>query len=273
MALPLAQNMPIEPLAVVYDCMDELSAFRFAPPELVKREAELLRLADVVFTGGRSLYNAKLGKHPNLHCFPSSVDVEHFAHASSTDEAADQRELPHPRFGWFGVIDERMDVGILDALAKAHPEWSIVMVGPVVKIDRASLPDQPNIYYLDSRTYDELPSYLAGWDVCIQPFALNESTRYISPTKTLEYMASGLPIVSTPITDVVDQYSHIVYLGGTPAEFIAACEKALAETPEGREARIRESRKVLAMTSWDNTASAMEDLIVAASASRSAIIA
>ena len=273
MALPLAQSLTPEPLAVVYDCMDELSAFQFAPPELIKHEAELMRWADVVFTGGRSLYRAKQNKHSNVHCFPSSVDVSHFARAGSTIEPSDQAKLPHPVLGWFGVIDERMNLEILDAMAATHPEWSIVMIGPVVKIEPASLPKHHNIHYLGSRSYNELPNYLAGWDVCIQPFAVNEATRFISPTKTLEYMASDLPIVSTPIVDVVEQFSHIVYLGDTPGEFVTACEEALAETPEQRDTRITEGRRTLALTSWDKTASAIEGLIADASTQHSTIVA
>ncbi len=269
MALPLARSLPGEPLAVVYDCMDELSAFRFAPPELIEREAELMQWADVVFTGGRSLYRAKQGRHTNLHCFPSSVDVAHFGASTQHQEAPDQAAIPHPRLGWFGVIDERMDLSLLDALATAHPEWHVVMIGPVVKIDPGTLPSHANIHYLGPRSYDELPTYLSAWDVCIQPFARNEATQFISPTKTLEYMASDLPIVSTSITDVAEQYSHIVYLGDTPDEFVAACEQALAESPEQKQARITEGRRVVAATSWDRTTDAMDKLITRIYAQRS----
>jgi UDP-galactopyranose mutase len=268
MALPLAQSLPREPLAVVYDCMDELSAFKFAPLQLVERERALMKWADVVFTGGPSLYRAKKGRHANLHCFPSSVDVDHFRRAQRIPEAADQAYLLHPRFGWFGVIDERMDLAILTAFAQAHPEWQIVMIGPVVKIDPSTLPRHPNLHYLGPRTYAELPSYLAGWEVCIQPFARNESTRFISPTKTLEYMAADLPIVSTPITDVAEPYGQIVYVGATPGDFVAACEQALVESPEQKRTRIERGRQVLARTSWNSTAGAIEALIQKAMADR-----
>ena len=271
MALPLAQSLPREPLAVVFDCMDELSAFKFAPPQLVEREAALMKWADVVFTGGPSLYRAKEGRHPNLHCFPSSVDVGHFRRALTIPEAPDQANLPHPRLGWFGVIDERMDLEIVGALARAHPEWQIVMIGPVVKIDPATLPQHPNLHYLGPRSYAELPSYLAGWDLCIQPFARNESTQFISPTKTLEYMAADLPIVSTPITDVAEPYGQIVYLGATAQEFVAACEQALAESPERKQARTERGRQVLARTSWEGTAEAIETLIQEVIARRSPV--
>jgi UDP-galactopyranose mutase len=271
MALPLA--MTLSPKAVVYDCMDELSAFKSAPHALLKHEADLLKLADVVFTGGPSLYRAKQGRHHNVHCFPSSVDAAHFRQALSIEEAADQSNLLHPRLGFYGVIDERMDLDILDAMAQAHPEWQIVMVGPVVKIDAKSLPTHPNLHFLGQRTYGELPSYLAGWDVCLLPFAQNESTRFISPTKTLEYMAAELPIVSTPIKDVAEPYGDIVYLGDTPQAFIAACERALAISPGERETRIKAGRAVLARTSWDRTTQQMEKEIEKAIEKRTVLLA
>jgi len=259
MALPLARMF--EPLAVVYDCMDQLAAFRFAPPQLLDREAELIEWADVVFTGGPSLYRSKKDRHPNVHCFASSVDAAHFSQARHIEEPKDQAPIPHPRFGYYGVIDERLDPELIAAIADAHPEWQVVMVGPVVKIDPATLPQRSNIHYMGQRTYDQLPAYLGGWDVCIMPFARNESTEYISPTKTLEYMAAELPIVSTPITDVAEPYGHIVYLGRTQAAFVAACEAALAAPESERQARVAQMRSVLAHTSWDSTASSMESLI------------
>jgi UDP-galactopyranose mutase len=263
MALPLARVLA--PDVVVYDCMDELSLFLGAPPELLTREAELLEYADMMFTGGPSLFRAKQSRHPNVHCFPSSVDAEHFRLADAggrrVREAEDQAQLPHPRLGFYGVIDERLDLEIVDRLAQAHPDWQIVLVGPVVKIDPQALPQRPNIHYFGQRSYDELPRYLAGWDVCLLPFARNDATRFISPTKTLEYIAAELPIVSTPITDVAQPYGDIVYLGGTPDEFLAACEAALASSSEERALRATDMRKVLAGTSWHVTVNAMDRLL------------
>ncbi len=253
MALPLAEGL--NPQAVVYDCMDELSAFLNAPPQLLQREAQLLQLADVVFTGGPSLYRAKKDRHPNVFCFPSSVDAQHFS--SARTDAPEQAPLAHPRLGFFGVIDERADLPLLEALAAAHPEWQIVMVGPVVKIAPEVLPRTTNIHYFGQRSYRELPAFLKGWDVCLLPFARNEATRFISPTKTLEYMAAEKLIVSTPITDVAEPYGDIVYLGATPEEFIAGCERALAASETERKRRIGRMRQVLSRTSWDATAQAM----------------
>jgi UDP-galactopyranose mutase len=270
MALPLAEALA--PDVVVYDCMDELSLFLGAPPELLSREASLIECADVMFTGGPSLFRAKQDRHPNVHCFPSSVDAAHFrVQGRELAEPDDQAGLPHPRFGFYGVIDERLDLPLLEFIAKAHPEWQIVLVGPIVKIDPASLPQRENIHYLGQRSYQELPRYLAGWDVCLLPFARNDATRFISPTKTLEYMAAELPIVSTPITDVAEPYGSIVYLGDTPAEFLAACEAALAAGPEERGDRAAKMRRVLAGTSWDVTVSAMESLLAAALAKKTAV--
>jgi UDP-galactopyranose mutase len=272
MALPFAQALT--PAIVVYDCMDELSMFLGAPPELLTREAALIEGADVMFTGGPSLFRAKQSRHPNVHCFASSVDAAHFrVRNSAIKEAEDQAGLPHPRLGFYGVIDERLDLRLIDAVAQAHPEWQIVLVGPVVKIDPATLPRRENIHYFGQRTYQDLPRYLAGWDVCLLPFARNDATRFISPTKTLEYMAAELPIVSTPITDVAEPYGDIVYLGNTPAEFVAACEAALNSGEDEREARAKKMRRVLAGTSWDVTASSMEKLLTAALAKKASVAA
>ena len=271
LALSLAQALG--PAAIVYDCMEELALFHGAPPELLPREAELLGCADVMFTGGPSLFRAKQARHHNVHCFPSSVDADHFRLARAGEkggvrEADDQAALPHPKLGFYGVIDERLDLSLVEYLADARPSWQIVLVGPVVKIDPATLPRRDNIHYFGQRSYDDLPRYLAGWDVCLLPFARNGATRFISPTKTLEYMAAELPIVSTPITDVAEPYSHIVYLGSTPDEFLAACEAALGASPEERASRTAQMRQVLAGTSWDVTVASMEALLAAAVAKK-----
>jgi glycosyltransferase involved in cell wall biosynthesis len=181
--------------------------------------------------------------------------------------------LAHPRLGFFGVLDERLDLRLLDFLAEQRPDWQIVLVGPVVKIDPATLPRRPNMHYLGQRSYDELPGYLAGWDVCLLPFARNDATRFISPTKTLEYMAAERPIVSTPITDVAEPYGDIVYLGATPEEFLAACEEALSAGPEERVWRGSRMREVLAGRSWNVTVAAMEKLIAQAMAAKATVAA
>lgn len=260
MAVPLAKTL--KPQVVVYDCMDELSAFKFAPVRLIEREKELLEWADLVFTGGPSLYGAKKDRHHSVHCFSSSVDTEHFRQATTLPDATDQAELARPRLGYYGVIDERIDLRLLDGVAQAHPDWQVVVVGPVVKIDPESLPKRPNIHYMGQRHYKELPSFLAGWDVCLMPFALNESTKYISPTKVLEYMAAELPIVSTPVTDIAEPYGDIVYLANSVEEFNNACEQALEETANEKHRRVARGRDVLSHTSWDSTAAQMERLIV-----------
>jgi UDP-galactopyranose mutase len=243
----------LSPAAVVYDCMDELSAFHGAPPELKRREAELFRLADLVFTGGQSLYEAKRPQHPSVHAFPSSIDRAHFAQARElTEDPPDQTHIPHPRLGFFGVVDERLDIALLDAVAAARPDWQHVIVGPVVKIAPETLPRRPNIHYLGAKHYRELPAYIAGWDVATLLFAINDATRFISPTKTPEYLAAGKPVVSTPIRDVVRPYGDLglVRIAATPAEFVAAAEAALAE--DGA-ARLPAADEFLARASWDDT--------------------
>lgn len=230
MSVPFSAHLPRQ--LVVYDCMDELSAFRGAPAQMLAYEKRLLSMADIVFTGGHSLYEAKRSAHPNVHVFPSSVDKEHFSRARSADagpEPEDQAGIPRPRLGFYGVVDERMDLRLLDSIAQLRPDWHIVLVGPIVKIDPADVPDRPNIHYLGGRQYEDLPSYLRGWDVAIMPFALNESTRYISPTKTPEYLAGGRPVVSTPITDVQRSYGEnpAVFIADGPQAFIEAAEAAM----------------------------------------------
>ena len=262
MMLPFSRNLHAS--RTVYDCMDELSAFRFAPPGMKALEDELLGAADVVFTGGYSLWEAKRDRHRNIHPFPSSVDKAHFEKArAGLPTPADQAAIPEPRLGFYGVVDERMDLELIAALAEAHPEWSVVIVGPIVKIDEASLPRRANLHYLGGKSYDELPAYLAGWDVALMPFAINESTRFISPTKTPEYLSAGRPVVSTPITDVVRQWGDAkgVFVAGTPTEFIAACEQALAlsKDPAWR----AEADRRLRTLSWNVTHGAMSELIEA----------
>jgi len=263
MALPLLQVF--KPSKVVYDCMDELAMFKNAPKQLLQRESALLNIADVVFTGGPSLYQSKRDRHANAHCFSSSVDARHFRQALNRELShPEQAHIPHPRLGFYGVIDERFDVGLVSSMADAHPEWQIVLVGPVVKIDPATLPKQPNVHYMGQRTYDQLPQFLAGWDVCLLPFAMNDSTKFISPTKVLEYMAAELPSVSTPITDVKVPYGDVVEIAESHADFIAACERQLSLSDENRQAQARRMREVVAGTSWDLTASRMHELIGAA---------
>lgn len=260
MALPVGSVF--SPTLTIYDCMDELSAFKHAPAELKQLEAELLAQADLVFTGGHSLYTAKKGKHPEVYAFPSSIDKKHFSKARSvTLEPADQFAIPHPRIGFFGVIDERMDIRLLRAIATARPDWQLVLLGPVVKIDPATLPAHENIHYLGSKPYEQLPAYLSGWNVAMMPFAMNESTRYISPTKTPEYLAGGKPVVSTPIRDVISPYGDngLVTIAGTAEEFIQAIEQTLNMTDPA--AWLRAVDTFLENDSWDSTCEKMMFLI------------
>jgi len=243
----------LHPEAVVYDCMDELSAFKNAPAELTALEQVLMRRADVVFTGGHSLYDAKKSQHANIHAMPSSVDMAHFASARTlTGEPADQQGIAHPRLGFFGVLDERLDIPLLTGIAAQRPGWQLVMIGPVVKIDPADLPRLPNIHYLGAKRYEELPQYIAGWDVALLLFARNEATRFISPTKTPEYLAAGKPVVSTSIRDVVKPYGErdLVRIADAVPDFVRACEAALSEPPEPRRVR---ADVFLRGTSWDRT--------------------
>ena len=262
MMLPFSRH--IEADVTVFDAMDELSKFKFAPVKLLDLEQELIDRADVVFTGGSSLYEAKKDRHDNIHCFPSSVDRTHFAKARARlFDPADQEELPKPRLGFYGVIDERFDTELLAKAAEMRPDWSFVMVGPVVKISDEDLPKRHNIHYLGSKTYEQLPAYLAGWDVALMPFAMNESTEFISPTKTPEYLAGGKPVVSTPVRDVVRHYGHLegVQIASTAEDFVAGCDHALELSRNAESGWLAEADLMLSATSWDTTQARMSGLI------------
>lgn len=230
MALGFSRHL--EPVSIIFDKMDELSLFKGAPQELIDREAELMKRADLVFTGGQSLFEASRHLHENIHPFPSSIDYEHFAQGrEQLVEPEDQVNIPHPRLGFYGVIDERFNIEMLKAMAQLRPNYQFVIVGPVVKIDEEALPKAENIHYLGRKDYNSLPLYLSGWDCAIMPFALNDSTRYISPTKTPEFLAAGKPTVSTSIRDVVNPYGDegLVHIADTASDFVECCEKAMNE--------------------------------------------
>lgn len=243
-----------DPLLIIYDCMDELSLFKDAPAILTDREKEMFLKADLVFTGGYNLYSAKKDSHNNIYPFPSSIDKEHFEQARNiTSEPEDQAGIPHPRFGFYGVIDERFDIDLIREVAERKPNWHFVIIGPVVKIDPAILPQVHNIHYLGGRNYDQLPQYLGGWDVAIIPFLRNDSTKYISPTKTPEYLAGGKPVISTSITDVVTPYgtNNLVHIADTADDFIKAAETELNR--EDRKAWLENIDQFLSQNSWDKT--------------------
>jgi UDP-galactopyranose mutase len=257
------------PRVTVYDCMDELSGFKGAPPQIVSREAALMARADLVLTGGRSLHEAKRSLHPRVYCFPSSVDTAHFARARSPlPDPADQAMIPGPRLGYAGVIDERLDLPLIAGLAQARPDWQIVLLGPVVKIDPATLPRAANIHYLGMKAYDDLPWYLAGWDVALLPFARNDATRFISPTKTPEYLAAGRPVVSTSITDVVRPYGAegLARISDSVDGWVQAVAASL--TTDLKAHRLLSDRR-LAQGSWDQTARQMSALIAGVCRARS----
>ena len=251
----------LSPSAIVYDCMDELSAFQGAPATLKEREAHLMRRSSLVLTGGRSLYEAKKNQHQNIHPFPSSVDIAHFGKARRiVIDPPDQASIPHPRLGFFGVIDERLDIGLLDGVAAARPDWHLIMLGPVVKIDPTSLPQRPNIHYLGSKQYKALPAYVATWDVALLPFARNAATQFISPTKTPEYLAAGKPVVSTSIRDVVRPYGEqgLARIADDVDGFVRACSAAMVEDAV---ARITQADAFLRHTSWDGTWNQIRSLV------------
>ncbi len=240
--------------SVVYDCMDELSLFRGAPMQLIDQENQLLAAADVVYTGGKSLYESKKLKHHNVFCFPSSVDINHFSNVTGDRIPDDLQEIPQPVVGYYGVIDERIDLDLLRKTADKSPETSFVMIGPLCKISESDLPQAENIYYLGMKSYDELPQYLHHFKIAMMPFALNDATKFISPTKTLEYMSANKPIISTRIKDVERDYSKCILLINDENDFCEAIEKASSQD-------LSEYQEILEKTSWDNTAESMKNII------------
>lgn len=274
-ALPLRDAFG--PDFVVFDVMDELSMFAGAPAHLKEREKELLETADLVIAGGPSLARAKQIIRPDTLSLPSAVDAAHYspsralqAEAESHYEDGLEHDIPHPRIGFFGVIDERLDIDLIAAIADSNPRWHVVMVGPTAKIDPAILPQRANIHWLGAQPYELLPQLVQGWDVCIMPFALNDATKFISPTKTLEYMAAEKPIVSTAIADVIELYGSVVEIGYTHGEFINHIEDLLMAEPVQLAARIIEGKQLVELYSWDETAEkihqAIEDVIALKSA-------
>ena len=256
--------------AVVYDCMDDLASFRFAPPDLAANEVRLMAEADVVFTGGHALWEARRHRHDNVHAFPSSVDAAHFAAARAPGrDPADQAGIPRPRLGYYGVIDERLDLGLVADLARARPDWQVVMVGPLAKLSQDDLPRAPNLHWLGAKAYGDLPDYLRGWDAALMPFALNDATRSISPTKTPEYLAAGRPVVSTPVRDVVRAWGDVaaVRIADGSEAFAEGCATALAMAAAPGVWRDEADRR-LATSSWDATARHMARLVAEAAEGR-----
>lgn len=257
---PLLLRLTFE--TVVYDCMDELTLFKGAPANLIKQEKYLIAYADIIFTGGKSLYESKKGLHNNVYCFPSSVDEAHFSQALNGIAIPDDiAHIQSPIVGYFGVIDERIDLQLLHRTALKLPNVSFVMIGPLAKIKETDLPKESNIHYLGMKSYDELPHYLKAFDIAMMPFALNDATKYISPTKTLEYMAARKPIISTKIMDVVRDYSGCVNLIETADEFCETIILLLGYTDHL--SIVMEYHKVLRKTSWDATADTMKSLMQA----------
>jgi glycosyltransferase involved in cell wall biosynthesis len=248
-------------IGTVYDCMDELASFRFAPDDIAARETFLLSNADLVFTGGHELYRTKSARHANTHFFGCGVDADHFARARASETVipSELDALAHPILGYFGVIDERLDYALIEALADRFPHASIAMVGPLAKVREEDLPRANNIHWLGSRSYENLPAIVKAFDVCLMPFALNAATQFINPTKTLEYLAAGKPVVSTAVPDVVRQYTDVVDVAGSIESYIASVEKVLVDVDSGRVA------KGIAMaraSSWNSTVAAMRGHLI-----------
>lgn len=262
MALPFTDHLT--PQMIIYDCMDELSAFKNAPKHLLTYEKELFKRSDLIFTGGHSLFEHKRKQHHAIYPFPSSIDSSHFQKARIIKkDPIDQKDIPHPRIGFYGVIDERFDIDLLRSLATEKPDWQFILIGPVAKIDLDNLPNSSNIHYLGQKHYDELPQYLAGWDISFMPFAKNESTKFISPTKTPEFLAGGKYVISTSIQDVVVPYgiNGLVSIADSTLDFITAAEKYFRLDQYQKDKWMMKVDMFLSGLSWDITWNQMNLLI------------
>jgi len=254
--LALAFTRDLRPSTVIYDCMDRLSTIHGTPANLVRMETELLERADLVFTGGESLYETKRHRHSNVYPFPSGIDIEHFWQArGKIPEPIDQKYIQGPRLGFFGIIDDRFDMELVRGIAKMRPDWQLIFIGPVLKIDPTDLPRYSNIHYLGMKDYHELPAYIAGWDIAMLPFSRNESTQFITPTKIPEYLAAGRPVISTSIRDVIRPYAEegLVGIADTPEDFVNLGESFMMNRPAFNKEWSRNVDKFLSTLSWDKT--------------------
>jgi UDP-galactopyranose mutase len=270
LALPLLNEF--SPSVILYDAIDELNCPRGTTTQWLDMENKVLSKADAVFTSGYSLYQMLRQKHSNVHCLPSSADINHFKQARTlrrmyegqtlftveSHEPEGHACLPHPRLGYCGVLDKRIDFELIDLVARTRPEWQVVLVGPLVDLKPSQLPRQPNLHYLGPRPYDQLPAYIAGWDAALMPFVCNDSTRYLNPTTTMEYMAAERLIVTTRVADVVKPYCGIVFVGHSPNTFIVGCEEAITASETERLTQVRLMREALTLNSWQATVRSMD---------------
>lgn len=267
-SLPLLDSLDAR--CVVYDCHASSTA-----PRLRREQALLLERSTLVFANGPSLYESLREQHPRVMCLPDAVAAAHFApdaqrpHSVQAMHAGSlQRHLSAPRLGWFGVIDRRLDLDLLAQIADAHPQWSLVMVGPVVGLDASRLPQRANIHWLGVQPYSVLPHLLEGWDLCLLPFVIGAATRQLCPAQALEYMAGGKPVLCTPLHDVAWMFSDSVAIAERGPPFIAACEALLAESPAQRAQRALQMMATVSASSWDRSAQAVHEMLHTALASR-----
>ncbi|MBN1593755.1 MAG: glycosyltransferase [Candidatus Coatesbacteria bacterium] len=238
--------------AVVYDIMDEHSAFGFARRETMELERRLLESADVVFAGTNALAERKAEFAPDIKYYPCGVEFDHFSSAlgGSLPVPAALSEVEGPVIGYFGAVDDRLDFDMIFAVARAYPEWNFLLAGPWLSSrQRSELETTGNIILPGLVDYSELPAYLARFDVAILPFVLNKLTLHIHPTKALEYLASRTPVISTAIPDVVKFYSGIIDIVSTADEFASAVERALEKPNEDA---IERGFELARSSSWEN---------------------
>jgi len=244
---------------VIYHCVDEYSEFSGVPKDVIVRmEQDLIRRADIVFTSAEKLCDERRQVNPRTYFIPHGVDVAHFSRAldPAIEVPEEIRRLAKPVIGFFGLLADWVDLDMIGALARARPQWSFALVGKV-QTDLGAVARLPNVHRLGQQPYTALPAYCRGFDVGLIPFRMNELTLRVNPLKLREYLAAGLPVVSTPLPEVV-RYNGLVHIAVNEAGFLRAIDAALKErSPE------QDRRRVEAMRgeSWEARVSEMSDVI------------
>jgi glycosyltransferase involved in cell wall biosynthesis len=255
----------LDPIYSVYHCVDDFSAIPVwwaGTDDVINREAECCRESDVVICTGRKLVASRSAFNPNAHFVPEGADIDLFATAAeeSTQVPDDIAALPGKVIGYIGVIDFRLDVALIEHMAKRRPDWSIALVGPVKEgsVDLAGLRGLPNVVFFGNRPIDALPSYIKAMDVCLIPYVLNDYTHHIFPLKLYEYMAAGKPIVATDMEEMRPYAGPEMTIAQGNDGFLAAVEDALRnDSPAAAAAR----QATASSESWDSRVEAIERIV------------
>ena len=239
----------LKPDKLIYYCVDEWSAFTFLNSQLMEQmEQSLIRQSDLVIASAEKLYATKRHLNPETHLVSHGVDSEHFAkaQAASTEVAVELRQTKHPVIGFWGLIGEWIDLDLIRYMAERRPDWSIALIGKA-DVSCAVLKGLANVHLIGSRSYESLPRFAKGFAAAILPFKVNRLTENVNPIKLREYLAAGLPVVSTALPEV-KQYDGVVRIGHTRDEFV---EQVAAAVREAGPAAVRKRMDAVSHESWD----------------------